>query len=315
MTQSKWFFHPILILIYSIVALVLSLFLYIYWYVKVSSGMTELVEKFDLPHDKVLAMETWVVILMLSLLVGIILMGMIIIFVYHQKIFQLYRLQNNFINNYTHELKTPVTSLQLYLETFMAHQLSIEEQKTCIEYMLLDVNRLSEHINNILNISRFENSHSHEIKSVEIVSFIESFIKNNAHRFSNVTFKNQVFSPTLLKINTDLFDMLFLNLVNNAMIYNNHSQPEVIIGLKKKKKKLFITFEDNGIGIEKKYRKQIFKKFFQIGKADDRSAKGSGLGLYMVYSITKMHGGKITVFDNTRQSGSLFQLTFPLQKS
>jgi signal transduction histidine kinase len=99
------------------------------------------------------------------------------------------------------------------------------------------------------------------------------------------------------------------------MIYNNHSQPEVIIGLKKKKKKLFITFEDNGIGIEKKYRKQIFKKFFQIGKADDRSAKGSGLGLYMVYSITKMHGGKITVFDNTRQSGSLFQLTFPLQKS
>jgi len=315
MTQSKWLFHPILILIYSIVALVLSLFLYIYWYVKVSSGMTELVEKFDLPHDKVLAMETWVVILMLSILVGIILMGMIIIFVYHQKTFQLYRLQNNFINNYTHELKTPVTSLQLYLETFLTHQLSIEDQKPYIEYMLLDVNRLSEHINNILNISRFESLHSHDKEYFDLVEFIETFINNNAHQFSNVSFENLVSGPTMLKINTDLFEMLFRNLVNNAMIYNNQSQPEVIIRLKSKKDRIVITFEDNGIGIEKKYRKKIFKKFFQIGQADDRSAKGSGLGLYMVYSITRMHGGKISVCENPKQPGSIFKLVFYAKKN
>ena len=314
MTQPKWLFHPILIFIYSIVALVLSLFLYIYWYVKVSAGMSELIEKFDLPHDKVLAMETWVVILMLSILVGIILLGMIIIFVYHQKTFQLYRLQSNFINNYTHELKTPVTSLQLYLETFLKHQLSIEEQKTYIEYMLLDVNRLSEHINNILSISRFENHHSHDTEFVNIEKFIYEFIDNNAHHFPDVSFKNEISEPTHLKINKDLFEMLFRNLVNNAIIYNNHPKPEVIICLKKKKDKICITFEDNGIGINKIYRKKIFKKFFQIGQADDRSAKGSGLGLYMVYSITKMHGGKITVFDNPKQPGSIFQLVFPLKK-
>jgi len=315
MTQSKWLFHPILILIYSIVALVMSLFLYIYWYVKVSSGMTELVEKFDLPHEKVLAMETWVVILMLSILVGIILMGMIIIFVYHQKTFQLYRLQNNFINNYTHELKTPVTSIQLYLETFLTHQLTIEDQKPYIKLMLLDVNRLSEHINNILNISRFESLHSHETEYVDMVKFIEQFIANNAHQFSNVNFQNQVLEPIFVKLNTDLFEMLFRNLVNNAMIYNNNPLPEVIIRLMTKKNKIFILFEDNGIGIEKKYRKKIFKKFYQIGKADDRSAKGSGLGLYMVYSITRMHGGKITVFENSRHTGSIFQLVFPLKKN
>jgi len=315
MTQSKWLFHPILILIYSIVALVLSLFLYIYWYVKVSSGMIELVEKFDLPHDKVLAMETWVVILMLSILVGIILMGMIIIFVYHQKTFQLYRLQNNFINNYTHELKTPVTSIQLYLETFLKHQISTEEQKPYIKLMLLDVNRLSEHINNILNISRFESLHSHETESVDIVEFIEKFIANNAHQFSNVFLKCEINAPIILKINTDLFEMLIRNLVNNAMIYNNNPQPEVFIHLKTKNNIIYIIFEDNGIGIEKKYRKKIFKKFYQIGKADDRSAKGTGLGLYMVDSITRMHGGKITVLENSRQTGSIFQLVFPLKKN
>jgi signal transduction histidine kinase len=277
--------------------------------------MTELVEKFDLPHEKVLAMETWVVILMLSILVGIILMGMIIIFVYHQKTFQLYRLQNNFINNYTHELKTPVTSIQLYLETFLTHQLTIEDQKPYIKLMLLDVNRLSEHINNILNISRFESLHSHETEYVDMVKFIEQFIANNAHQFSNVNFQNQVLEPIFVKLNTDLFEMLFRNLVNNAMIYNNNPLPEVIIRLMTKKNKIFILFEDNGIGIEKKYRKKIFKKFYQIGKADDRSAKGSGLGLYMVYSITRMHGGKITVFENSRHTGSIFQLVFPLKKN
>jgi signal transduction histidine kinase len=277
--------------------------------------MIELVEKFDLPHDKVLAMETWVVILMLSILVGIILMGMIIIFVYHQKTFQLYRLQNNFINNYTHELKTPVTSIQLYLETFLKHQISTEEQKPYIKLMLLDVNRLSEHINNILNISRFESLHSHETESVDIVEFIEKFIANNAHQFSNVFLKCEINAPIILKINTDLFEMLIRNLVNNAMIYNNNPQPEVFIHLKTKNNIIYIIFEDNGIGIEKKYRKKIFKKFYQIGKADDRSAKGTGLGLYMVDSITRMHGGKITVLENSRQTGSIFQLVFPLKKN
>jgi signal transduction histidine kinase len=314
MTQSKWFFHPILIFVYSILALALSLFLYIYWYVKVSSGLTELVEKFDLPHDKVFAMETWVVILMLSLLMGIILLGIIIIFVYHQKTFQLYRLQNNFINNYTHELKTPVTSIQLYLETFLNHQLSVKDQKKYIQYMLLDVTRLSEHINNILNISRFESQTTiHDVEPVNLIEFIEQFITNNKHSLTkiHITFDCPIQSPLYFKMNISLFEMLIRNMINNAIIYNDSPEPKIIIRLKVVHYKIILSFEDNGIGIEKKYRKKIFRKFYQIGQADDRSAKGSGLGLYMVYSITKMHGGKIKIFDPGEHKGSVFQLTFP----
>ena len=314
MTQSKWFFHPILIFVYSILALGLSLFLYIYWYVKVSSGLTELIEKFDLPHDKVLAMETWVVILMLSFLMGIILLGISIIFVYHQKTFQLYRLQNNFINNYTHELKTPVTSIQLYLETFLNHQLAKEEQKKYIQYMLIDVGRLSEHINNILNISRFETQNQiHDVEPVDLIKFTEIFIANNKHSFAKIRiiFDKKTQSPLIFKMNISLFEMLFRNLINNAMIYNDNPSPIIKIRLEIINYKIVLSFEDNGIGIEKKYRQKIFRKFYQIGRADDRSAKGSGLGLYMVYSITKMHGGKISIFDPPEHSGSVFQLVFP----
>jgi len=313
MTQSKWFLHPILIFIYSIIALVTSLFLYIYWYVKVSSGFTELVEKFDLPHDKVLDIETWVVILLLTVLVGIILIGMVIIFIYNQKTFQLYRLQNNFINNYTHELKTPVTSIQLYLETFLNHQLSHEDQKKYIKFMLLDVNRLSEHINNILNLSRFETQNKiHDVEPVNLAEFIENFISKNKHSFSNsiINFEYDKKINLIYNLNVALFEMLFRNLINNAIIYNDSQIPEITVRLTKYKKKIILSFTDNGIGIEKKYRKKIFNKFFQIGQADDRSAKGSGLGLYMVHSITRMHGGKISIFDHSNQ-GTIFQLSFP----
>ena len=113
MTQSRWYLHPIFILVLSTVALVVSLFLYIYWYMEVNTVLTTMLHQFNLDRAQVLESRTWTVILVLSILVGIIMIGIIMIFVYQQKVYQLYRLQQNFINNFTHELKTPVTSLKL----------------------------------------------------------------------------------------------------------------------------------------------------------------------------------------------------------
>jgi len=156
MSQSKWFLHPILILVSSIAAVGLSLFLYIYWYVGVSTGLKKVILKANLDPGQVLAPQTWVVILVLSILVGIILLGVFTIFVYNQKTFQLYRLQRNFINNFTHELKTPVTSLKLYLETFRKYELPRADQLRYIEHMVQDADRLSHHINRILSLAKIE---------------------------------------------------------------------------------------------------------------------------------------------------------------
>ena len=118
--------------------------------------LKSVIARYRLDANQFFEAQTWVVILSLSLLVAVILAGILIIFIYNLKTLQLYRLQHTFINNFTHELKTPVTSLKLYLETFAKHELPREEQLRYIRFMLQDTERLSGNINSILNLARIE---------------------------------------------------------------------------------------------------------------------------------------------------------------
>ena len=315
-TRTKWFFHPIFVFIFSIVALALSLVLYIYWYMEVSTGLREVAKKFNLDPGQLLESETWVVILILSILVGIILVGIFIIFVYNQKIIQLYRLQKNFINNFTHELKTPVTSLKLYLETFTKYELSRDKQLTYLDYMIHDVERLSENINRILNLARIESkTYAEDFVVANLVATVERFIKVNDHVFQHC--KINIYNPSgrifEYRINSSLFDMLLMNLMTNAVKYNNSEQPRIDIIFKLYNRRLHIRFEDNGIGIEKTEIKSIFKKFYQSGRADDMTAMGSGLGLHLVQNIARIHKGKVVAQSKGRGKGSVFTVILPFK--
>lgn len=316
--HPKWYFHPVLIFISSVVALAASLFLYIYWYMEVSSGLKEVVRRYNLDTARFYEAQTWVVILVLSILVGIILVGMLIIFIYNQKTLQFYRLQHNFINNFTHELKTPVTSLKLYLETFQRHELSREDQLKYLGYMIRDVNRLSDNISRILDLARIESrSHEGEFVESDLVQTVEAFCKANAHLFqgSDIRVHNPSGSAFVYLVNVPLFEMLLMNLLINAIKYNTSERPIVDIRFVPQKRRLEIQFEDNGIGLEKKEIRKIFKKFYQAGRSDDRSAKGSGLGLYLVRQIVRIHKGKIGAESRGPGKGSIFTLTLPLRKA
>ena len=316
MTQLKWLIHPIMIFIFSIITVAMSLILYIYWYVEISSGLKAVIQKANLDPGQVLAPQTWVVILILSILVGIILMGMFIIFVYNQKTLQLYRLQHNFINNFTHELKTPVTSLKLYLETFRKHQLSREDQLKYLNYMIHDADRLSDNITHILNLAKIESkTFKEEFVTRDLVSFLEQFSEKNKHIFHGCEI--YVHNPTdrsfEYQIDIALFEMLLMNLLTNATKYNSSKTPRVDITFTPTDKKLHIRFEDNGIGLPRKEIKKIFRKFYQIGQSDNMSAKGSGLGLYLVDTIARIHKVKINAKNKEGEKGSVFSLILPLK--
>jgi len=313
--RFKWFYHPVFIFVFSIVALAASLALYIYWYIEVSAGLAAVIQKYQLDPTQFLEVQTWVVILVLSILVAIILAGVFIIFIYNQKTLQLYRMQRNFINSFTHELKTPVTSLKLYLETFAKHELPREDRLRYVGFMIHDVERLLDNINRIMDLARIESgSYRKDFVETDLADAVEQFRRGNADLFRNAEIRvhNPAGKPLRGSVIPSLFDMFLMNILTNAVKYNKSGAPAVDIRFVPRGNELQIRFEDNGIGIEKPELRNIFKKFYQVGSTDDMTAKGSGLGLYLAQQIAKIHRGKLAAESKGRGKGSVFILTLPL---
>ena len=316
-TRVRWFIHPILVFVLSVVALAASLALYIYWYLEVSTGLQRIVTAYKLDEEGFFEFKTWVVILVLSILVGLIIVGVFIIFVYYQKTWRLYHLQRNFIDSFTHELKTPVASLKLYLETFSCHELPREDQLKYIGFMLNDVDRLLENINRLLHLARIESgSYAREFVQSDLVESVVRFKNENADLFPNgiFTIENPAKRPFPFSLNVQLFDILLMNLFSNAMRYNRSPQPRLDIRFVPRPDWLDIRFEDNGVGIEPKELGKIFRKFYRASRPDDMTARGSGIGLYLVKQIARLHKARVHAESDGPSKGSIFILSLPRPK-
>ncbi len=308
MIKSRWFFHPLFIFIFSLVALAMSLFLYIRSYLQVNHALQEVVVKYHLNEKNMLDTETWVLILTLSLLVAVILMGLLIIYIYSQKMIQLYRLQQNFINGFTHELKTPIASLQLFLETFSRHELPRDEQLKYLDYMKRDTKRLSDNVLRILQLGRLEERNFRgDFKNQDMVDVIRTFLTNTPHLFDQgkIEFESDL-DKFIYPMDHALFEMLLMNLITNAFIYNKAAEKLVLLKLTKEGRFVVLDFIDNGIGLDKNEIKKVFKKFYQVGK----SSKGSGLGLYIVANIARVHNAEVLALSQGVGTGSTFRVIF-----
>jgi signal transduction histidine kinase len=317
MKTTPWFFHPLFVFIFSTIALCASLFLYIYWYTRANQELAAVATRLNIDPTQVFQARTWMVILILSVLVATILFGIFIIYVYHQKTLQLYRLQNNFINNFTHELKTPVTSLRLYLETFLKHDIPREKQLPYIRFMLRDVARLSDQVNRILNLARIESkSYQGEFARVDLAEVTAEFRKAHHHNFETARIRIHPPAEPLppCRAARPLFDMLLMNLLTNAVTYNRSRPPEVDIRFAESDGGVVLAVSDNGVGLEKPEIKKIFRKFYQTDRAETLSTRGSGLGLYLAHHIVRIHKGTIRAESPGLNQGTTFFITLPAEK-
>lgn len=313
MVKVKWYTHPLFVFIFSLVALMGSLFLYIRSYLQATATFEEFVQKHNLDDSSLFQTETWIMILILSILVGIILVGLLIIYIYYSKVIQLYRQQQNFINGFTHELKTPIASMSLFLDAFSKHQLSPEEQSPYIRMMKKDVRRLSDNVEQILHLAKIEDkSYRSQFINQDLNAFLESFLDKGRSQFyeMSLTYCAPEKGPWMVKMDRNLMEMVLMNLVSNAERYNESSFKETSFKLIQEGGWACIDVCDNGVGLERKDLKKVFKKFYQVGP----SSKGNGLGLYIVSQVTKLHRGQVNVYSEGSGKGLCVRIKLPLSK-
>ncbi|MBN2357058.1 HAMP domain-containing histidine kinase [candidate division KSB1 bacterium] len=315
MKRSHSFFYQVIIFIAAQLAWLSLLSLWIYWYVTNYMIFSRAGDSIAMPEmarsTNVFALVSGLV-LMVAISVGMWLLFRRLSIQYH-----LTQLYDNFIANVTHELKSPLASIQLYLETLHRHRIARNKQDEFIVTMLKDTDRLNRLINAILEIPGLQHktiAHHFDVQEVDTV--MRQVLKDAIDQFqlppNTVHIKGKAPCHCVLDVNA--IRIVVHNLVDNAKKYSP-KKLQLTVRLGCDEKNALISFQDRGIGIEEKDQKNIFKKFFRIYDRRIPSVKGTGLGLYWVHEIIKFHGGRITLFSEGRDKGSTFTITLPIYRT
>lgn len=254
-------------------------------------------------------------IIMVMLILGIFIVALIVIF--KQK--QLNNIKNDFVNNMTHELKTPISSISLASQMLQDKGVGkTPETLNHISKVIRDeTTRLSRMVEEVLKLSLFESERStYKMREMQVNALIE----HTSEIFSLKVANNGGKMTTILKAKDDLiyadevhFTNVIHNLVDNALKY---ADKPLLLTLEtwNEKDKLFISIEDNGIGIPKEDQKRIFEKFYRVPTGNKHNVKGFGLGLAYVKKIIAEHKGTIKV-ESEPGIGAKFIIVLPTLKS
>jgi two-component system phosphate regulon sensor histidine kinase PhoR len=225
-------------------------------------------------------------------------------------------LQRDFINNMTHEFKTPLSSI-LIASKYLIEQNVIKEDKklhTYTDIIIKQSHKLNHHIEKILNVAKSDYK-TLELKKelVLIVPVIEETIENILLKYPEAAIKIET-ELSDLKIETDVFHFtnLVYNLLDNAVKYCN-KKPEITIRIVVENQLLKLDFIDNGIGISPKNLSFVFDKFYRIQNEKSNEVNGFGLGLYYVKEICNLQNWKINALNNDLK-GVTIALSIPYKK-
>ena len=219
----------------------------------------------------------------------------------------LFKKEKNFALSVTHELKTPIATSKLFAQTLLKRSnLREAQKKESLEKIIEEQNRLNALVEKILLASSIDDMRSQiEKKPVNINKTIDSIltqIRETHHVINNI--------EKDLTINGDEFYLisLFQNLIDNALKYAEKNTT-VTISSTRHQGAILIQVADEGIGIKNEFKELIFERFFRIGDEETRDTKGTGLGLFLVKEIVKLHDGEITCRDNSPK-GTIFEIKF-----
>ena len=226
-------------------------------------------------------------------------------------------LQKDLVNNLTHEFKTPLSSIILSSEVLDDPDI-IKEPERINKYSKIIKSQASvllDHIEKILGMSQVENIDQINLVKVDLHHFLENLSENILQMVNE---KNGQLSLCLKAIEPNIcedtfhLNNLIINLIDNSLKYCDKN-PDIHISTESNKNHLFLRIADNGIGIEKKYQRKIFKKFYRIPTGNVHNVKGFGLGLSYIYDIIKKHHWRYQIVSETGK-GTEFTLFIPIKQ-
>lgn len=220
----------------------------------------------------------------------------------------LHQQQKNFLLSVTHELKSPLSSIKLYLQTILRRELPPEKQRGFLVNSLKDIERLDDLVENMLIATKIENkSYTFPKEKFNLSELAEEVLQRTGQNLSEKGRLQARITPDIF-VYGDKFalSLALSNLVENALKYSPPASP-VAVELQKTGSKILLLVSDQGQGVPEREKEKIFGKFYRIGNEETRAAKGTGLGLFIVKQVLDNHGAGIHVKDN-RPSGTVFEI-------
>lgn len=223
---------------------------------------------------------------------------------------KLHTQQKNFLLSVTHELKSPLASIKLYLETILKRDLDPAQQNSFLKNSLKDIERLDDLVENMLIATKIENqSYTFPKEQLNFSQLVNSVAERlQLHTCNSEVIKVSVQPFIFLYGDKFALTSVVTNLIENAVKYSPPCE-EVKVTLKQKGDQIYFIVADLGIGINDQEKSRIFEKFYRVGSEETRKTKGTGLGLFIVKQVLDKHQALIKVRNNN-PSGTIFEVIF-----
>jgi signal transduction histidine kinase len=305
----KRIFHPVIALVAIQVVWVIVVVLWVTWFVGKHRELSDLAARYR--PDLLTKGAGWLALVQGLLLLAVILAGVYALFLFWQRQSRLYKQQREFITQVTHELKSPLASIQLHLETIRMRRPTPERLDAFVDTMIEDTRRLHSQIDNLLLTARIEQRRKPaERRKIELASFLSEYLEREKKRLPPGTRIESSLQPDIkVAVEPDELSTVLRNLLENSILYSP-GQAEILISLKLNGRYAELSVQDHGRGIEPDKLKNIFQMFYRVEPAGER-IRGTGLGLYIVQSVIKSYGGTVSASSKGAGTGCTITLRIP----
>lgn len=258
--------------------------------------------------------ESWTPLTIGTIVFALILVGLVFYLILTIKETRLNQRQANFVDSVTHELKSPIAALQLYLQTLQLRAMDDQKRADFYDVMEAELKRLDHLISQLLEVGRLDAiGHQTETEDISLEALLRQCAHTAGvrHQWSHADVIQFDVEPAVVRARRLVLEMIFNNLLDNAAKYAG-DPPEIDVQVRIRDRNRVITrISDNGEGVPSHIRKKIFRMFYRGGNELERKQKGTGLGLYIAYTLVRLLKGTIRVHGRNEAPGSVFEVELP----